>query len=72
MNETLGLTNRETMVLHYLMRGHTCKEIAGLMDIGAKPVHCHKRNVERKLGVSGDVMLTKACIRLGLTSAEAA
>ena len=48
-----GLTVTEMRVCQYLKAGHSSKEIAGLMHITHDTVQAHRRNIRRKLGISG-------------------
>lgn len=49
------LTERELMVLQYLARGHSNKEIAALLLISSKTVSTHKTNIMCKLNVESVV-----------------
>jgi DNA-binding CsgD family transcriptional regulator len=49
--ETLGLSQRETEVLGWLMQGKDNKSIAILMAVGGSTIRKHLENIYRKLGV---------------------
>jgi DNA-binding CsgD family transcriptional regulator len=49
--EVLGLSQRETEALGWLMQGKDNKSIALLMAVGASTVRKHLENIYRKLGV---------------------
>jgi DNA-binding CsgD family transcriptional regulator len=49
--EMLGLSQRETEALGWLMQGKDNKSIATLMNVGASTVRKHLENIYRKLGV---------------------
>lgn len=46
------LSSRERMVLERLLRGETNKMMAGALEISIRTVEFHRRNINRKLGVS--------------------
>jgi DNA-binding CsgD family transcriptional regulator len=49
--ETLGLSQRETEVLGWLMQGKDNKSIAARLDIGASTIRKHLESIYRKLNV---------------------
>ncbi|HQU73245.1 MAG TPA: response regulator transcription factor [Calditrichia bacterium] len=49
--EDPGLTRREKEILGLLCRGHSYKLIAATLHISAGTVHCHVKNIYRKLDV---------------------
>ncbi|MBI5920029.1 MAG: response regulator transcription factor [Betaproteobacteria bacterium] len=52
MEKQLGqLSVRETEVLNHLVKGHTSKEIAQLLDISPKTVDVHRANILHKMQV---------------------
>jgi two-component system, LuxR family, response regulator FixJ len=53
------LSAREQEVLHELLDGRTCKEIAVAFDISPKTVDVHRSNVMRKMGVTSPAELTR-------------
>jgi DNA-binding CsgD family transcriptional regulator len=58
-----GLTRREVEVLHWLARGKTRKEMAGLLGLGEATVRTHLRNAYQKLGVTNQVEATTIVLR---------
>lgn len=63
-----GLSGREREVLQLLAEGKTTKEIAGILQVGAKTVETHRRQIMLKLQLDSVAELTKYAIREGLTS----
>jgi DNA-binding NarL/FixJ family response regulator len=63
------LTPRELEVLRYIARGLSQKEIAGLMRLSPKTVHCHGANLMTKLDIHDRVQLARFAIREGLAEA---
>lgn len=53
------LSSREQEVLRALLKGHTSKEIARILDISPKTVDVHRANVVRKMGVAGTAELLR-------------
>ena len=53
------LSPRELEVLHALLKGHTSKEIARILDISPKTVDVHRANVFRKMEVGGTTDLLR-------------
>jgi DNA-binding NarL/FixJ family response regulator len=64
------LTAREREVLQLLAEGHTSKEIAAALHIGAKTVETHRSQLMSKLGLRSVAHLTKYAVREGLTTLE--
>jgi len=64
------LTDREREVLQLVAEGKTTKYIADRLNISAKTVESHRRQLMDKLGVRSIAELTKCAIRLGLTSLD--
>ncbi len=62
-----ALGAREREVLQLVAEGKSSKEIAALMDISAKTVETHRRNIMRKLSLHTVAELTKYAVREGLT-----
>ena len=60
------LSEREKEILVYLTKGHTNKEIAGILCISFKTVDFHRANIMRKLAVQNRVELTKFAMKKGL------
>lgn len=65
-----ALSPRERQVLVGLADGKSSKEVAHDLRISSKTVDTHRRNLMRKLGVSGIADLVKYAIRVGLTTLE--
>jgi DNA-binding NarL/FixJ family response regulator len=59
----LGLTTRESEVLYWLSNGKTNKEIAQILDIGARTVNKHLEQVFAKLGVENRTTAAGIAIR---------
>ena len=64
------LTDREREVLQLVAEGHTSKEIANLICIGAKTVETHRANVMDKLGIRGLAGLTRFAISRGIIAID--
>jgi DNA-binding NarL/FixJ family response regulator len=64
------LTPRERQVLQLVAEGKTTKEIAALMDIGAKTVDTHRQHIMSRLNLHSVAELTKFAIREGLTALD--
>jgi len=64
------LTPREREVLQLLADGRTTKAAAMALNLSAKTVETHRRNLMRKLELDNLADLTKFAIRAGLTSVE--
>jgi DNA-binding NarL/FixJ family response regulator len=63
------LTNRELEVLRYVARGLSQKQVAEIMHLSVKTVHCHCTNLMTKLDIHDRVELTRFAIREGLAEA---
>lgn len=64
------LTPREREVLQLIAEGWTTKEIASQLNVSAKTVDTHRRQIMDKLKLYSIADLTKFAIREGLTSAR--
>lgn len=64
------LTPREREVLTLLANGYSAKEIADQINVSAKTVETHRRNLMEKLQIRNIADLTKLAIREGLTTLE--
>lgn len=64
------LTTRQREVLQLLAEGKKPNEIASCLQVTAKTVETHRRNIMGKLGIHSVAELTKYAISVGLTSAE--
>lgn len=62
------LTDREREVLQLIAEGHSTKEIASSLNVSAKTIESHRRQVMGKLNIRNVAELTKYAIREGLTS----
>ncbi len=62
------LTEREREVLQLIAEGNSTKEIASDLNISAKTIESHRRQVMGKLNIRNIAELTKYAIREGLTS----
>ncbi len=61
------LGSRERQVLQLLAEGMSSPDIASRLNIAAKTVETHRRNIMNKLGLHSVAELTKYAIREGLT-----
>lgn len=68
--KTVGLTERETEVLHLLVQGQSNKEIAQALQIVEDTVKTHVKHILAKLGVQSRTQAVLYAIRLGLVSTE--
>ena len=57
------LTNREIELIKYLSNGLLQKEIADKMNISQRTVETHKKNLQKKLGISSTVDIVKYAIK---------
>lgn len=60
------LTPREQTVVKLVAEGYSSKEIAETLTLSEKTVERHRANVLEKLGIRGNVQLTRYAIRHGL------
>ena len=51
------LTRREREVVRLLLRGHSVKSTAGVLDLAPGTVKIHRRNIYAKLGISSQSQL---------------
>jgi DNA-binding NarL/FixJ family response regulator len=58
-NKQLFLSKKEKEVVHYLMKGHTSKEIAEYMSLSQRTVESHRYNISNKLGLKNTTELIK-------------
>ena len=61
------LSVRERQVLQLLAEGRSVKESADRLNISAKTIEVHRKNIHRKLGIFSIAELTKYVIRMGIT-----
>jgi DNA-binding NarL/FixJ family response regulator len=66
--ESERLTKRQLQVLQLIADGHSTKEIAAILEISAKTIETHRKQIMDKLEIRTTAGLTKYCIREGLTS----
>jgi len=64
------LTPREREVLQLMSEGRATKEIADALDVSAKTIETHRRQLMKKLGIFSVALLTKFAIRNRLTSLD--
>lgn len=58
-----SLTSAERRVMQLLSNGKTSKEIGLDLEVSPRTVHAHRRNIARKLGVTGPNRLLEIAIR---------
>ncbi|WP_170645299.1 helix-turn-helix transcriptional regulator [Ruegeria sp. HKCCA5426] len=52
-----GLTHREIEVVQFLLRGHSTRSIALLLDVSPATIKVHRKNIYRKLHISSQSAL---------------
>ncbi len=62
------LTEREREVLQMITEGNSTKQIASQLNVSAKTIESHRRQVMGKLNIRNVAELTKFAIREGITS----
>jgi DNA-binding NarL/FixJ family response regulator len=67
-NEQSALSTREREVLQLIAEGKSTKDIAFTLDISAKTVETHRRQIMQKLQLTNVAELTRFAIREGITS----
>lgn len=65
-----GLTPREREVLQLLAEGNTTTKIAQVLEISAKTVETHRKQIKDKLHLNSVAELTKYALRMGLTTLD--
>ncbi len=73
MNDTSpssALTDREREVLQLIAEGHTTKQIASHLNVSAKTIETHRRQIMEKLNIHSVAELTKFALQEGLTALE--
>lgn len=64
------LTTREQAVLLLLANGKSNKDVAHTLDISARTVETHRKNIKKKLGIATTAGLTRYAIENGLIGQE--
>jgi len=64
------LTTREQAVLLLLANGKSNKDVARTLDISARTVETHRKNIKKKLGIATTAGLTRYAIENGLIGQE--
>jgi DNA-binding CsgD family transcriptional regulator len=57
------ITPRETDIIELMLKGHSAKSIAGVLDIEEGTVTNHKRNIYAKMGVHSQAQLFDRFLR---------
>jgi len=63
-NRAAQLTAREVEVMEWMVRGKSSKQIAGILDISARTVEVHRRNVLSKMQAESLASLVQAAVKL--------
>lgn len=72
VEKTAGpLTTREQSVLLLVAEGKSSKDVARALDISARTVETHRKNIKKKLGIASTAGLTRYAIENGLIAQEA-
>lgn len=61
-----ALTTREQAILLLIAAGKSNKDVAGTLDISARTVETHRKNIKKKLGIATTAGLTRYAIENGL------
>jgi len=64
------LSDREIQILSFLAEGKTNQQIADLLSLSIRTVHCHRLNIKRKLDLRKSIELIKYAILKGYTSMD--
>lgn len=64
------LTTREQAVLLLVAEGKSSKDVAVQLEISARTVETHRKNIKKKLGISTTAGLTRYAIESGLIGQE--
>jgi len=64
------LTPKEREVLQMVAEGKSTKQISHKLNVSAKTVDSHRRQIMAKLGIKNVADLTKYAIRAGITTVE--
>lgn len=62
------LTSRERQVLQLIAEGNSSKEAAAVLEISARTVEFHKRNVMKKTGLGSAAELARYASKIGLVA----
>ncbi len=62
------LTSRETSVLTLVAEGKSSKDVAQTLNISARTVETHRKNIKKKLGIATTAGLTRYAIEAGLVT----
>jgi DNA-binding NarL/FixJ family response regulator len=65
-----ALTSRERETLQLIAEGNSTVETANLLNVSAKTIETHRKNIMDKLDIHNIAELTKYAVREGLTSIE--
>jgi len=68
--ESRPLTTREQAVLLLLANGKSNKDVARTLEISARTVETHRKNIKKKLGIATTAGLTRYAIENGLIGQE--
>lgn len=60
------LTSREQMVLSYIAKGQSSKEVAQTLNISFRTVEAHRRNIKSKLNIDSLAELVRYAVNQGL------
>ncbi|SDG33513.1 response regulator [Pelagibacterium luteolum] len=64
--KTKALTTREQAILLLIAGGKSNKDVAATLDISARTVETHRKNIKKKLGIPTTAGLTRYAIENGL------
>lgn len=65
------LTTREQSVLLLVAEGKSSRDVAALLDISARTVETHRKNIKKKLGIGTTAGLTRYAIESGIVGHDA-
>ncbi|HEX6212296.1 MAG TPA: response regulator transcription factor [Methylomirabilota bacterium] len=65
-----ALSAREREVLGLLARGHTNREVAGILALSVKTVETHRARLSDKLGLSGRADIVRVAIAYGVFTSQ--
>lgn len=60
------LTTREQVILSYIAKGKSSKEVAQVLDISFRTVEAHRRNIKSKLNIDSLAELVRYAVNHGL------